>query len=87
MRESALFETEGDTLTLNILLANTSHYLRDVEIRAFRASIYHGLESVPRGKGFESCVTTFISSFIKLLIYFGFKGFHHAFTWLRFQLS
>jgi hypothetical protein len=32
VRKGALVETEGDTLTLDILLAHTGHDLRDVEV-------------------------------------------------------
>jgi hypothetical protein len=41
MRESSLIETKRDSLAFNVLLANTCHDLRNVDIVSFRTSLDH----------------------------------------------
>jgi hypothetical protein len=39
-------ETERDAATLNVLLANTGHYLGDIDIATFTSSNDHAAETI-----------------------------------------
>ena len=87
MREGTLVETEGDTLTFDILLSTTGHNLRNIVGVTLRARHHHVNESVVFVKIIKRSTTGFISSHVQSLIDLMFEGLHHTLTGLRLQLA
>jgi len=87
VRKGALVETEGDTLTLDILLAHTGHDLRDVEVGALGPSSDHGFESVPQEEIIEGRLTSIIASPVKSPVDLKLEAVNHVFARLGFQVA
>ena len=64
MRQASLVEAEGDALTLNILLSDTSHDLRDVDVAALGASTDHVSQSILHTERVQGNVTRLVSSIV-----------------------
>lgn len=83
--QGALVEAKSDSLSFNVLLAATSHNLRDVIIVTLRARLHHIDESVVFVQVIETEVTSCVSGCVQSLVHLMLKGFHCALTGLRLQ--
>ena len=61
MRKGSSIETKRDTLSLNVLLPDTTHDLRYVDVGTFGSCTDHVLDLIPGVKVLERQLTSFIS--------------------------
>lgn len=80
-------ETKWNTASLNILLADTSHNLRNVDIAAFTASKHHVPETILGDETLKRKVTGLVSSIIQSLVNLSFEALLHSLAWLRLQFT
>ena len=86
MRQRTLAEAKWYALTLNILLPDACHDLRDVDVAAFGAGTHHVAKSVRQTKAVKSDVARLVASIIELLVDLGLETLLHRLAWLRLQL-
>ena len=80
MWQRSRLKTELDTLSLNILLADTAHDLRDINVRSFTACIDHVCHLVVATQVAERELTCFRSRCVQLFVDAILETFHHSFT-------
>ena len=85
VRQRALTEAEGDTLTFYVLLTNASHDLRDVEIGALGAGGDHGLEAVPHEEILERELSRIVTSLVERAVDLELEAVEHALAWLLLE--
>jgi hypothetical protein len=87
VRERPPVEAEPDPLTFDVLLADTSHDLRDVLLTALRARGDHVVEPVMARHRFVSDTTRTVDSVLQGLVNLLLETFHHALTGEEFGLA
>lgn len=87
MRQSSSQEAEGDPFALNILLADTTHDLGDINVASLGARVDHILQPIGVDEAVDSKVASFVSSVIQVLVDLGLKALLHRFSGLRLQLA
>lgn len=80
-------ETKWNTASLNILLADTCHNLRNVDIAAFTASKYHVPETILGDEPLKRKITRLVSSIIQSLVNLSFEALLHSLAGLRLQFT
>jgi len=87
VRQGSLVESEWDSLTFDILLAYTSHDLRNVDVATLGACTDHISEPVGQAQSIESDVARLVTSIIELLVDLSLETLLHRLSWLRLELA
>ncbi len=80
-------ETKWNTASLNILLTDTSHNLRNVDIAAFTASKHHVPETILGNEPLKRKVARLVSGIIQSLVNLSFEALLHSLAGLRLQFT
>ena len=80
-------EAKWNTFSFNVLLSNTTHDLRDVDVSTFGTSTDHVLHLVFRIKILEGQLASLISCLVELCVHFSFERLKKVFTRLKFEFA
>mmetsp|Transcript_9050 Transcript_9050/g.7963 ORF Transcript_9050/g.7963 Transcript_9050/m.7963 type:complete len:309 (+) Transcript_9050:2831-3757(+) len=87
MWQTSMLETEWNSLTFDVLLADTSQNLTQIFLLTLRTCINHMKNVISVGDLLKKLVASLISRVIKLKIDQLFERFHQTFTGLELQIT
>ena len=87
MWQGSSVEAEGNTFSVDVLLADASHNLRDIHITSFRPGTHHLPKSIPADQPFVGQRSGFFEGGSECRINFMLKAFFHTFSWQALKLT
>jgi hypothetical protein len=87
MRKGSPIKSKRNTLSFDILLPDTTHDLRYVDVGTFGSCTDHVLDLIPGVKVLERQLTSFISGPVKVIIDFELKRLKQVLARLELKLT